>query len=47
MELMRRIAFETVMRACGFGWLAIFWVMFGMSFVPRAGFHAGTNLTQV
>lgn len=45
MELMRRIAFETVMRACGFGSLAIFCVMIGMSFEPRAAFQAGTFLT--
>ena len=37
MEHMRRIAYETVLRACGFGSLAIFCVMIGMSFEPRAG----------
>ena len=36
MEHMRRIAYETVLRACGFGSLAIFCVMIGMSFEPRA-----------
>ena len=34
MEHMRRIAFETVLRACGFGSLAIFCVMIGLSFQP-------------
>ena len=37
MEHMRRIAYETVLRACGFGSLAIFCVMIGMSFMPQAG----------
>jgi hypothetical protein len=45
MELMRRIAYETVLRACGFGTLAIFCVMIGMSFEPRAAFQAGAFLT--
>jgi hypothetical protein len=45
MELMRRIAYETVLRACGFGSLAIFCVMVGMSFEPRAAFQAGGTLT--
>jgi hypothetical protein len=45
MELMRRIAFETVLRACGFGSLAIFCVMIGMSFEPRFAFQAGGTLT--
>ena len=35
-EDMRRIAYETVLRACGFGSLAIFCVMIGMSFKPRS-----------
>ena len=35
MEDMRRIAFETVLRACGFGSLAIFCIMIGLSFEPR------------
>jgi hypothetical protein len=47
MELMRRIAYETVLRACGFGSLAIFCVMIGMSFEPRAAFQAGAFLTLV
>jgi len=45
MENMRRIAFETVLRACGFASLAIFCVMIGMSFHPRAAFQAGGMLT--
>jgi hypothetical protein len=47
MELMRRIAYETVLRACGFGSLAIFCVMVGMSFDPRAAFQAGGTLTTI
>jgi hypothetical protein len=47
MELMRRIAYETVLRACGFGSLAIFCVMIGMSFEPRAAFQTGAFLTLV
>jgi hypothetical protein len=42
---MRRIAFETVLRACGFGCLAIFCVMIGMSFNARLAFQAGGTLT--
>jgi type IV secretory pathway VirB3-like protein len=45
MEHMRRVAFETVLRACGFGALAIFCVMIGMSFNPRLAFQAGGLLT--
>jgi hypothetical protein len=45
MEELRRIAFETVMRACGFGSLAIFCIMIGMSFEPRLSFQAGGMLT--
>jgi hypothetical protein len=47
MELMRRVAYETVLRACGFGSLAIFCVMIGMSFEPRAAFQAGGTLTML
>ena len=47
MEHMRRIAFETVLRACGFGSLAIFCVMIGLSFEPRAAFQAGGFLTML
>jgi hypothetical protein len=46
MEHMRRIAFETVLRACGFGSLAIFCVMVGLSFAPRVAFQAGGFLTM-
>jgi len=45
MEHMRRIAYETVMRACAFASLAIFCVMVGMSFQPRLAFQAGGFLT--
>ena len=47
MEEMRRIAFETVMRACGFASLAIFCIMVGLSFNIRASFQAGGMLTTV
>ena len=47
MEHMRQIAFETVLRACGFGSLAIFCVMIGLSFEPRAAFQAGGFLTTL
>ena len=38
MEEIRRVAFESVMRACGFGSLAIFCVMVGLSFDPKLAF---------
>ena len=47
MEHMRRIAYETVLRACGFGSLAIFCVMIGLSFEPRVAFQAGGFLTTL
>ena len=47
MEHMRRVAFETVLRACGFGSLAIFCVMIGMSFEPRLAFQTGGFLTML
>ena len=47
MEHMRRVAYETVLRACGFGSLAIFCVMIGMSFQPRLAFQAGGFLTML
>lgn len=47
MEQMRRVAFEVVLRACSFGTLAIFCVMIGMSFEPRAAFQAGGFLTTL
>jgi hypothetical protein len=46
-EHMRRVAYETVLRACGFGCLAIFCVMVGMSFMPRFAFQAGGFLTTL
>lgn len=47
MEEIRRIAFETVLRACGFGFLAIFCVMIGLSFLPRSAFQAGGFLSML
>lgn len=47
MEHLRRVAFETVLRACAFGSLAIFCVMVGLSFQPRAAFQAGGFLTML
>ena len=47
MDQMREIAFATVLRACGFGSLAIFCVMIGLSFEPRAAFQAGGFLTTL
>ena len=44
---MRQVAFATVLRACGFGSLAIFCVMIGLSFEPRAAFQAGGFLTTL
>ena len=46
MEEMRRIAYETVLRACGFASLAIFCVMIGLSFLPRSAFQAGGFLSM-
>ena len=47
MEEIRRIAFETVARACGFGFLAVICVMIGLSFLPRSAFQAGGFLSIV
>jgi len=44
---MRRIAYETVLRACGFASLAIFCIMFALSFLPRSAFQAGGFLSMV
>jgi hypothetical protein len=44
---MRRIAYECVLRACGFASLAIFCVMIGMSFDLRVAFQAGGFLTTL
>jgi hypothetical protein len=45
MDHIRAIAYGTVLRACGFGSLAIFCVMVGMSFNARAAFETGGFLT--
>lgn len=45
MEEMRKLAFASVARGCGFGMLAVVCVMVGMSFDPRAVFQAGGILT--
>lgn len=42
---MRRIAYATVLRACGFGSLAIFCFMVGLSFAPRIALQTGGVLT--
>jgi len=47
MDPIRVIAYETVMRACGFGTLAIFCTMVGMSFNARLAFQAGAFLTML
>jgi len=47
MEVMRQIAYVNALRACGFGSLAIFTVMVGLSFEPRAAFEAGGILTLI
>jgi len=47
MEHMRRVAYETVLRACGFASLAIFCVMIGFSFQPRLAFQSGGTLTML
>jgi hypothetical protein len=46
MDDMRRIAYATVLRACGFGSLAIFCFMVGLSFEPRIAFQTGGVLTM-
>lgn len=45
MDEMRRIAFESVARACGFGSLGIFCFMVGLSFDPVIAFQSGGTLT--
>lgn len=47
MEDMRRIAYETVQRACLFGSLAIFCMMVGMSFQPKLAFQTGGTFTTL
>jgi hypothetical protein len=44
---MRQIAYETVLRACGFGSLAIFCIMVGLSFNPLVAFQSGGVLTML
>jgi hypothetical protein len=46
-EEIRRIAYETVLRACGFGSLTIFCIMIGLSFSPTVSFQSGGFLTTV
>jgi hypothetical protein len=46
-EEIRRIAYETVLRACGFASLAIFCIMIGLSFLPRSSFQAGGFLSTL
>jgi hypothetical protein len=47
MEIMRQVAYATVLRACGFGSLAIFCFMVGLSFEPRIAFQSGGVLTMI
>ena len=47
MEHMRQVAYETVLRACGFASLGIFCVMTGLSFHPKLAFQAGGFLTTI
>jgi hypothetical protein len=47
MEEMRRIAYQTVQRACLFGSLAIFCAMVGLSFEPRLAFQVGGTMTTM
>ena len=47
MEDMRRVAYATVLRACGFASLAIFCFMVGLSFLPRLAFQMGCTLTML
>jgi len=44
-EYIRQIAYEIVLRACGFASLGIFCVMIGMSFDAHLAFQAGGTLT--
>ena len=47
MDDIRRVAYEIVLRACGFGSLTIFCIMIGLSFNPRVSFQSGGVLTTV
>ena len=44
---MRRIGYETVLRACAFGSLTIFCIMVGLSFNPLVAFQTGGTLTML
>lgn len=46
-EHIRQVAYEIVLRACGFASLGIFCVMIGMSFDPHLAFQAGGTLTLI
>ena len=45
MDEIRRVAYEIVLRACGFGSLTIFCIMIGLSFSPTVSFQSGGFLT--
>jgi hypothetical protein len=45
MDVMRRVAYATVLRACAFGSLAIFCFMVGLSFAPSLAFQMGGTFT--
>src|SRR5262245_43331862 len=47
MDAMRQVAYATVLRACGFGSLAIFCFMVGLSFAPRLAFQMGGTFTML
>ena len=47
MDDIRRIAYEIVLRACGFGSLTIFCIMIGLSFNPTVSFQSGGVLTTL
>ena len=47
MDDIRRVAYEIVLRACGFGSLTIFCIMIGLSFDPRISFQSGGVLTML
>lgn len=44
---MRQIAYQTVLRACGFGTLAVFCIMVGLSFNPLLAVQTGGVLTML
>jgi hypothetical protein len=47
MEELRRIAYSVVARACGFGALAIFCLMIGLSYDVRLALKSGAILTTL